>query len=77
MEKIKSKLLPYQIQHTENLVRIINDNKACLDASDTGTGKTYSAIAACYMLKLSPIIICPKTIINAWRTVCKHFTNKY
>ena len=73
MEKIKSKLLPYQIQHTENLVRIINDNKACLDASDTGTGKTYSAIAACYMLKLSPIIICPKTIINAWRTVCKYF----
>jgi superfamily II DNA or RNA helicase len=73
MEKIKNKLLTYQVQHTENLVRIINDNNACLDASDTGTGKTYCAIAACYILKLSPIIICPKSVINTWKTVCKYF----
>ena len=62
MEKIKHKLLDYQIQHTENLVRILTKNKTCLDASDTGTGKTYTAIAACSILNLKPIIICPKTI---------------
>ena len=73
MEKIKNKLLTYQVQHTENLVRIINDNNACLDASDTGTGKTYCAIAACYILKLTPIIICPKSVINTWKIVCKYF----
>jgi superfamily II DNA or RNA helicase len=73
MEKIKNKLLTYQVQHTENLIRIINDNNACLDASDTGTGKTYCAIAACFILKLSPIIICPKSVINTWKTVCKYF----
>ena len=73
MEKIKNKLLTYQIQHTENIVRVIKDNNACLDASDTGTGKTYCAIAACHILKLSPIIICPKTVINTWKTVCKYF----
>ena len=73
MEKIKNKLLTYQVQHTENLVRIINDNNACLDASDTGTGKTYCAVAACYILKLTPIIICPKSVISTWKTVCKYF----
>jgi superfamily II DNA or RNA helicase len=76
MDKIKNKLLKYQIQHTENLVRIIQDNKACLDASDTGTGKTYCAVAACYILKKSPIIICPKSVINTWNSVCAYFNVK-
>jgi superfamily II DNA or RNA helicase len=73
MDKIKDKLLEYQIQHTENLVRILKNNGSCLDASDTGTGKTYSAIAACFMLELKPIIICPKTIKNTWKSVCEYF----
>ncbi len=73
MEKIKNKLLSYQIQHTENIVRIIKNNNACLDASDTGTGKTYCAIAACNILKLSPFIICPKSVISTWKNVCKYF----
>ena len=73
MEKIKNKLLSYQIQHTENIVRIIKKNNTCLDASDTGTGKTYCAIAACNILKLSPFIICPKSVISTWRNVCKYF----
>jgi len=73
MDKIKQKLLSYQIQHTENLVRIIKNNKACLDASDTGTGKTYTAIAACSILNYNPIIICPKTIKNTWKNICEYF----
>ena len=76
MEKINNKLLKYQVQHTENLVRLIKDNKACLDASDTGTGKTYCAVAACYILKLAPIIICPKSIISTWKKVCEYFDVK-
>jgi superfamily II DNA or RNA helicase len=72
-DKIKSNLLSYQIQHTQNIVRIITDNLACLDASDTGTGKTYCAIASCKILKLQPIIICPKSVIATWRNVCKLF----
>jgi superfamily II DNA or RNA helicase len=76
MDKIKNKLLPYQIQHTENIVRIIKNNKACLDASDTGTGKTYSAIAACKILNYHPIIICPKTVKYTWKNVCEYFDVK-
>ena len=67
---IKTKLLTYQIEHTENIIRILRNNNTCLDASDTGTGKTYSAIAACAQLKLKPIIICPKSVIYTWKKVC-------
>jgi len=74
MDKIKDKLLDYQIQHTENLVRIIKNNRACLDASDTGTGKTYTAIATCFLLNLKPIIICPKTVKSTWKNVCEYFS---
>ena len=73
MDKIKDKLLKYQIQHTENLVRILQNNMACLDASDTGTGKTYTAIGVAKMLKCKPFIICPKSVISNWIQVCKYF----
>jgi len=73
MEQIKNKLLEYQQEHTNNLVRILTKNNTCLDASDTGTGKTYSAIAACYILKLQPIIFCPKSVIATWKKVAEYF----
>jgi superfamily II DNA or RNA helicase len=71
--ELKNKLYSYQIEHTNNLVRIINTNSVALDASDTGTGKTYCAVAACKILKLSPLIICPKSVISVWSKVCKEF----
>lgn len=70
---IINKLLEYQIEHTNNIIRILNKNNTCLDASDTGTGKTYSAIATCTQLKLKPFIICPKSVIYTWKSVCKYF----
>jgi len=73
MEQIKNKLLEYQQEHTNNLVRILTKNNTCLDASDTGTGKTYSAIATCYILKLQPIIFCPKSVIATWKKVAEYF----
>jgi hypothetical protein len=73
MDAIKNKLLEYQQEHTNNITRILNNNNACLDASDTGTGKTYSAIAACFILKLRPIIICPKSVISTWKNVSEYF----
>ena len=76
MEQIKHKLLEYQQEHTNNIIRILNNNNACLDASDTGTGKTYSAIASCVLLNLRPIIICPKSVISTWKNVSKYFDLK-
>jgi superfamily II DNA or RNA helicase len=76
MENIKHKLLEYQQEHINNIIRILNTNNTCLDASDTGTGKTYSAISSCIILNLRPIIICPKSVIATWRNVCNYFNEK-
>ena len=72
-EKHKKLLLPYQINNTENIIRIITTNKSVLDASDTGTGKTYSSACAVSTLKLRPIIVCPKAVMAIWKRVCKIF----
>jgi superfamily II DNA or RNA helicase len=67
------KLLEYQQEHVNNIIRILTNNNSCLDASDTGTGKTYSAIAACILLNIRPIIICPKSVIATWKSVSNYF----
>ncbi len=41
---MEDKLLPYQIQHVNNLHNTLILHKRALDASDTGTGKTYTTI---------------------------------
>jgi len=76
MKNVKDKLLPFQIQHTENLIRNLKKNNSVLDASDTGTGKTYCAIAACKILEYKPIVICTKSTITFWERICKYFEVK-
>jgi superfamily II DNA or RNA helicase len=68
-----SKLLEYQVAHVSKLMQILVTHRIALDASDTGTGKTYAAAAICKELERRPIIICPKTLIPNWQTVLKIF----
>lgn len=70
---IVNKLLEYQKDHVLKLINILLKNKICLDASDTGIGKTYMAIAVCKELGKRPIIACPKTIMSNWIDVCEYF----
>jgi len=69
---IQDKLLPYQLPHIQQLLRSF-DHQVILDASDTGTGKTYTSIAIVKHLKIKPLIICPKSVINSWLTVIRLF----
>ena len=73
MDKNKKLLLPYQVKNTENIIDILAKNNSVLDSSDTGTGKTYSSVCVCAILKLRPIIICPKAVMSNWKNVCKIF----
>jgi superfamily II DNA/RNA helicase len=66
------KLLSYQIPHTYQICESLKKSNCVLDASDTGTGKTYTTIVICDLLKLKPFIICPKSVINNWITVAKN-----
>lgn len=75
-EAISSKLLSFQVAHTLQLSESFNKENCILDASDTGTGKTYCAIALCKILNLRPFIICPKSVINTWTDVCDKFNVK-
>ena len=67
------KLLSFQISHVKSLLASINQNGVVLDASDTGTGKTYSALALAKQLNLTPIVVCPKSIIPGWIRAIKYF----
>jgi len=72
-ERTYQKLLPYQIPHVKQLNQALHTNGRALDASDTGTGKTYAAIACCQLLGLRPFIICPKSVLSSWLEVAKFF----
>ena len=71
--KYGSQLLKFQINHVKNLLACLRNKGVTLDASDTGTGKTYSALCLAKELGLIPIVICPKSIIPGWMKAMKHF----
>ena len=66
-------LLPYQKEHVKNLCKSIKNYKRALDASDTGTGKTYTSIAICMILKLRPFVVCPKSVYSSWVKILEHY----
>jgi len=70
-DSIENKLLKYQLPHFYQLEAILKDKNVALDASDTGTGKTYVAVALAYILKRKLFVICPKSVIPNWISVAK------
>lgn len=68
---MEDRLLKYQIPHFYQLEEILRVRNCALDASDTGTGKTYVAIAIAHILGKKPFIICPKAVIPNWVNVAK------
>lgn len=66
-------LLKYQIPHVAQITAALRRYGSALDASDTGTGKTYSALAVARETGLIPAIVCPKSVIPAWERVAKTF----
>jgi superfamily II DNA or RNA helicase len=72
-QTIISKLLNYQIPHCLSMIFAFENSNIIIDASDTGTGKTYCSLAICKQFNLKPIIICPKSVIENWTNVCKYF----
>jgi superfamily II DNA or RNA helicase len=68
-----SGLLDHQQTHYNNILTSIQKHSRALDASDTGTGKTYVSVRVCKDLKLIPFIICPKSVVTSWNKVLKMF----
>jgi superfamily II DNA or RNA helicase len=74
---VLTKLLSYQVAHTLQLIECLRLKNRVLDASDTGTGKTYTSIAVASILNLKPFIICPKSVISNWIKVLNEFSCPY
>ncbi len=66
-------IFPKQLNHIKNLSGVLTNHNICVDTSDTGMGKTYTAVATAKQLNLSPIVICPKPAISVWNKALVHF----
>lgn len=73
---IKNKLHTYQHLHVFNLISCVSKNNVTIDGSDTGTGKTYCALAVAKHFGYIPLIICPKSTISIWKDTCLYFNIK-
>lgn len=69
-DEVVSHLKQFQVEHVQNLIYALKKHGVALDTSDTGTGKTYAAIAVAAALGLRVIINCPKAVIPNWHNVC-------
>jgi superfamily II DNA or RNA helicase len=67
-------LFDCQVPHAKRLIYDLETNLAALDTSDTGTGKTYVALAIAKYLGLFPIVFTARSVVPAWQKIAKkHF----
>ncbi len=64
-------LYDWQAAHAEKLTNLLRTSGVALDASDTGTGKTYIALSVVAAYNHPFMVICPKAVIPKWIDLCK------
>lgn len=60
-------LYPPQQTSRDALVEALQSQGAALDSSDMGTGKTLKAVEVAKTMHLTPLVVCPKTVVGDWR----------
>lgn len=65
-------LLPYQVAPARALAQAMREHRGTIDASDTGVGKTYIALAAVRAVGRVALVVCKKSGMSAWRRAAKH-----
>lgn len=68
-----SGLLSYQPPAVSGIMGSLVSNRIAIDASDTGTGKTYVALKALQQLNYRPAIVCVRSGIYDWKMICKKY----
>lgn len=70
----KSGLRNWQPNLAATLVASIKKHGAAIDGSETGSGKTYTAIGVARQLGYKVGVVCPKAVITSWtRVIENHF----
>lgn len=62
----KVELYPHQVDNAQALYGIIKTRGVALDCSETGTGKSYTALAVAKVLKRKPFVFCPLSVGPSW-----------
>jgi hypothetical protein len=76
---LEEKLFDYQVQPARQLLNALTTGAdewnypGAWDCSALGTGKTYQALAAAIGTGLEVGVICPLSVIPAWKNAFKHF----
>lgn len=70
-------LRPHQIQPVQHLLGLFKNFRGLVDASDTGTGKTYVGAAVGASLNVPALVICPAIAQTAWRNAAAHFGTEF
>jgi len=67
------KLFDWQEAHARKLADALIKFGYAKDGSDTGTGKTVVALSVARDLQLTPFVVCPKSVVPAWKEWIKKF----
>ncbi len=71
------KLRDHQRAPAARLLDVLTKNPSAVDMSDTGTGKTYVAMAVANAMKLPTLVVVPKVAITAWQRAAEHFNDSF
>jgi hypothetical protein len=71
MKDLFEGLRPWQPDHVKNLLRALLANKGALDASDTGVGKTFCALAVARVFGCVPLVLGPKAVRSSWEDAAR------
>lgn len=66
-------LYDWQLSHAEHLLDSLKKNRASLDLSDLGTGKTVIGSWVASQLGFTTIVVCPKAVVNSWEKTLAQF----
>ena len=66
-------LFDWQRTHARKLADSITRFGYAKDGSDTGTGKTVVALSVAKDLQLTPFVVCPKSVVPAWKEWIQKF----
>lgn len=69
----RPKLFDWQEDHARKLADALIKYGCAKDGSDTGTGKTVVALSVARDLKLTPFVVCPKSVVPAWKEWIQKF----
>ena len=66
-------LYDWQEPQARHLLEVLQRHNVALDASDTGTGKTFVACQVAKDYAHRPLVVCPKSVVTAWRETLELF----